>query len=189
MKLLKPKLYTSIQEAEQNPQRVRRLQLFHADLDECAAPISEYVQLEELEIGWCPSTDRLADIVGLKRLKSFVCLNSPLHSLPDWLFSCDQLERLKVRGSGILEISNAICFLPRLRDVDFGNNGLLSVPGELGLMQGLRSLGLSDNRLRHIPSSISNLPNLAFLGLVNNSFDQREAENIRGQFRPGVVVL
>ena len=196
MRLLKPKLYTSFKEAQQNPKRVRRLQIyqhrahrFPNDAALCPRNLAQFENLEELYIGWCSDTHLPDEISALKKLKVLECLNSPIQALPDWLFSCSSLRNLMIRGTDIAFIPDRIQSLSELRELEFGNNDLPSVPTVLGSLHKLQHLGLPDNRLTELPVEISSLRRLKSLGLVNNGFSKAEAHKIRSWFRPGVVIL
>lgn len=196
MSILKLRLYTSIKEAQKNPKRVQRLQLFHHKVHRfpnneslCPRNLAQFKNLEELHIGWCSDAQFPDEIQTLKRLKALFCLNTPIQALPDWLFSCTSLRRLIVRGTDIRAIPDYIERLSDLRMIDFGNNSLPAAPAVLGSLHNLKSLRLPDNCLTDLPVEISRLSRLSSLGLVNNAFSKPEADKIRSWFRPGVVVM
>ncbi len=187
--MFRPKSYDSIEEAQRRPERVRVLVLHHARFKDVDGRLAQFRNLEELTFGWCDFERLPDDMASLKRLKRFICLNTPLRFLPDWLFDFLLLENLVIRGADIQEIPPAICKARRLQYVDFTNNDLRSVPHELGALRDLRHLGLGENSLEDLPPTITCLSQLRCLQLMSAPFSQPEAEKILGWFRPGVVSI
>ena len=178
----KPKLYWSMEEAECNPTKVRRLFLKDVEIHALGNRIAQFARLEFLEFGWCSDTTLPREILQLKRLKSFNILNTPLELFPDWLSALPRLEELMLRGTDIREIPSTIRFFSHLRSINFGNNWIDSIPPEVGELKQLRSLHLPDTYLSSIPDEILNLPKLKSIGLYNTRFSEVEANRVRSKF-------
>lgn len=179
--------YGSIEEAELNPQKVRLLYVYKADLRQYEGRLVQFERLESLNLSWCLNTELPEEILKLKNLEGLSVLNTPLKKFPVWLAGLPNLESLSIRGTDIRKIPTDIKLFSRLRQIDFGGNNLFSVPPEIGELRELRSLYLPDNPLSALPDEVLELPKLRGLGLAGTNFSQAEVDKIRVRFPHATV--
>lgn len=186
MILFKKKWYTSIEEAEKNPKRVKYLRLWNVDISLYEGRFSQFTSLKNLDISWSPASIIPSDIASLKKLHVLRVLNVPLNEFPEWICSLSELRELTIRGTDIPAIPSYINRLHHLKKIEIGNNNLCSLPMEIGELENLKELYASDNKLSSVPEEFRALGKLKRLGLVGNYFSENEANRIR-QFFPGVA--
>ena len=193
-----PTLYWSIEEAEKerNPAKVRRLSIKEVDVENLRGRLRQFSRLESLEFLWCPnlkachchetdvtfSPELRAEILELRRLKSFKILNTPIQEFPIWLAPLPKLEYLMVRGTELQEIPAGIGQFAQLRELELSNNDLFSVPVEIAELKKLEYLSLGDTFVSHIPLPILQLPRLRALGLAGTNFTPEGVAEIKAHF-------
>ena len=193
-----PKLFRSIEEAEtvRNPAKVRRIFIEEVEIESLRGRLRRFSRLESLEFRWCPnlkecfchetdvtfSPDLRAEILELRRLKSFKILNTPVQEIPIWLAPLPKLEYLMVRGTELQEIPAEIGRFSHLRVLRLGNNDLFRVPVEIAELKKLEWLNLPDTFISDIPLEILQLPRLRALGLAGTNFTPEGAAKIKTHF-------
>jgi hypothetical protein len=133
----------------------------------------------------CALTDLPDEIVEAKSwLKSLSLAFNDFTELPDVLWKLDNLESLEILGLPIVEISDDIRKLTKLRSLDIGNmkklkeipesvckldkleflrigNGSISkVPDAIGSMKSLREFEMQSAGVRKLPAIVYDMPNL-----------------------------
>ena len=189
-----PKSYSLEEaEAERNPAKVRALRLMDVKLESLRGRLRQFPRLESLYFQ-CLRVDNSpdsradfspalrAEILELKRLKSFSLLNVRIWEFPLWLAPLPRLEYLMVRGAYIQEIPREIGQFSQLRVLRLGNNDLFSVPVEIAELRKLEWLNLPDTFVSEIPLPILQLPKLRALGLANTNFTPAGAAQVKAQF-------
>ena len=179
----------SLEEAVAHPNAVRRLWLIRPGVGFGAfvTLLPQLTSVREIHLGWQSWTELPQELTGLRELRSFTVLNTPILSFPSFLASCPNLTALVLRGTDIANIPASVQAFRHLQRLDFSNNPVREIPPELGHLSGLRELHLADDGLKTLPESIAALQRLRSLALAGNSFNAVEASRVRGWFRHGVV--
>ncbi len=176
------KVYTSLNEALKNPEKVCTLDLSGQKLATLPSGISKLTNLESLYIG-----------------------NNQLKELPGEIFQLKLLVRLDAPGNQVQFIPSEIENLTNLQILNLNNNQILIVPKQIGNLKNLTDLLLGNNsrqlsanvnskddvphqKLSQLPDEIKNLTSLSNLVLINDGFDNAEKMRIKQLMgRPGVV--
>jgi leucine-rich repeat protein SHOC2 len=187
------KLFTSLDEALNNPTEVYNLaltgsDLYHRDFSGIKNMVHlHFLSLNDAGLEQLPDDlfDRLTElrtlsmsgnkftrlpeqIRKLKKLEYLVMYDNELDSIPDWIGELELLDNLILPRNKIRYLSPAIGNLKRLNYLSMGGNELPSIPDEIGLLSVLEYLDFGSNKLTAVPSSIVNLGRLITLGLSDN---------------------
>lgn len=115
------------------------------------------------------------DVVRLRQLRS-LDLSSNSFSLRDApetlvpLTELDQLNTLKLWGTGLRELPPEIGRLHNLTTLELGDNHLKGLPPEFAQLTKLNTLGLHANDLTALPDELGSLGQLRSLDLSGNAF-------------------
>jgi Leucine-rich repeat (LRR) protein len=91
--------------------------------------------------------------------------------VPDYVWDETELETLVLADNALIELSEQIGHLKKLRMLDLGHNELTGVPHALGELDALTDfLYLHDNRLTTLPPSFNRLQELRYLNISQNAF-------------------
>jgi CHAT domain-containing protein len=187
--LEKEKLYKSLMEALQNPEKVYKLSLAKNDLTELPEKIKSLKNLQVLYI-WRNNLKTLPTwIKDLKNLTELSCGSNLFTTFPDELFelphlkkiTCNDskefsvipksiqkaknLESLVIAGTSLKEIPKEIAQLPNLKYLYLSYNQIKYLPEEIGNLTGLEILEIQHNPLQKIPTVLEKLQNLKELNL------------------------
>lgn len=187
------KLFTSLDEALNNPTEVYNLaltgsDLYHRDFSGIKNMINlHFLSLNDAGLAQLPDDlfDRLPEIRTLsmssnkftrlpeqirklKKLEYLVMYDNELDSIPDWIGELELLDNLIVPRNRIRYLSPAIGNLKRLNYLSMGGNELPFIPDEIGLLSALEYLDLGSNKLTAVPFSIVQLQKLLTLVLSSN---------------------
>ncbi len=168
--LLKPKTYTSVEEALKAPHE-RVLHLFWNQ-------------------PWNHSLDRFPDDILRFRNLEFLSLqcNRPnmahLMPIPDGLCDLRQLKVLNIRGADLEYLPERLGALTELRDLSITYGNLGALPDSIANLRKLERLTLTGNQLKALPESVGHLPSLKYLDIKDNPFESLPAslqniENIK----------
>ena len=103
-------------------------------------------------------------------LSSLDLSNTKLQSLPECVFSLNNLEHLKIERNEFLSLPSEICKLQSLKSINASENKIQGLPDNFGNLELLEIVNLSFNNLCHLPSSCSALNHLKVLFISNNKF-------------------
>ena len=101
--------------------------------------------------------------------REFLLLKSNLKSIPSEIEVFENLEKLNISSNSIVEISEKIVNLTKLKTLSFTRNKLIELPIEITKLINLEELDLSYNKLEKLPNEIVNLKKLKTLYLVYNA--------------------
>ncbi|KAH9514822.1 hypothetical protein Btru_023724 [Bulinus truncatus] len=124
------------------------------------------LQNVSLELRKCTKL-RKVDLSGALRL---------LATIPEALFSLEDLEELYLNDNFFTEIPEGVCGLVKLTSLCVKRNSLLRLSPELYKLRYLENLDLSDNFLDNIPADIKKFKRLQVLVLSNNSLTELPEE-------------
>lgn len=131
--LKKQPVYTSIEEALKEPEKVYRFKL-KTKADSLPEEIFQFTNLQELNVSKC----RLSIINDrIKELKS--------------------LQFLDVSVNQLVRLPESICLLVNLKELIINRNHIEELPTNIGNMQSLTYIDAWDNPLYSLPASISDL--------------------------------
>jgi Leucine-rich repeat (LRR) protein len=91
-----------------------------------------------------------------------------LSTIPDFVFSFDNLKHFSFRKSKLTTLPKALTQLQQLETLDFSDNALEQLPDGLAQLPQLQALNVSSNRLTQLPNNLSNLGQLETLNVANN---------------------
>lgn len=93
----------------------------------------------------------------------------PIHSLPDEIAKCKNLQSIHIEGHPIKKLPDSIAEIKNLTSVNIYNTQLEFLPSNITSMTQLKFLGLSCNELKELPEDIGSLINLESLYLNGNN--------------------
>lgn len=134
------------------------------------------------------------------------CHRCKLDKFPNWVYRCTKLKSLDFSHNKISEIPDSLSLLPNSEILILRDNKLELLGKELVKLEHLKHLDLSKNRISYVsesilenkeleklelwsnllsflPSNIHTLPNLKYLDLRLNTFDNKEQEKLKIQFK------
>lgn len=94
--------------------------------------------------------------------------NLSIDTLPDTLWDLKWLQELRAEGCGLVEISQNIGKLKKLKSISFCQNKITSLPETIGQLNSLQMLDFSDNALTALPESVGRLAKLQKIEISNN---------------------
>lgn len=173
------KLYTSVAESLQTPEKVIYLTL-------------------DFRTVTATDAQRLAELTNLKVLNLHYFKND---TLPNSIFQLKKLRELRVIGAGFFgdykpkadgkhyflrTIPAAIGNLKELEILDLSHNAIQTLPPTIGQLSRLKVLNVSGNSLKNLPASMAQLAQLQYLFLGRNGL-KANLEVL--QFLPSLVEL
>jgi len=160
-KLRKKKIYTSIEKALKNPEKVYRLHLDRKNNKDSA--------LTEV-----PTT-----IFQLPNLQELSIANNNIESLPDELFKITNLQILILSFNPIEEISDDISKLKNLRILEMKFCKLTYLPIELSKLSNLEELDIYANHISDIPKEFALLKNLEVFIIRKNGITKAIQDRVK----------
>ena len=154
--LKKQKVYHSIEEGEDNPLAVYRLDLSKHKLTSLPDGIFQFPNLQELILD-----------------------KNKLTSLPAELAQFPYLQILKASQNEIEIIPTAVIELKHLRVLDLGDNLISKIPDDIDHLGTLESLILWDNPVEYYPVSLGDLPALKYLDLLHNQISYDTLDRLK----------
>lgn len=148
-------LYTSLESAAKNPEKVYKLKLQRSDLREFPKEILKMTNLRELDLSKNKIKEIPEEIGTLKNLVYFNMSKNRLVSVP----------------KGIGQLTN-------LRTLILNQNEIDSLPDEIGNLTELRYLDLWANNLGYYPHSMRKLIHLEEMDLRNIQLNKKEQDYI-----------
>ena len=132
-----------------------------------------------------------SDIGKLVALRTLICKNNRIDSIPLELIYCSQLVKLDLSNNSIVEIPlefgrmtnivsidmryNRLEYLPytignlkQLEVLHLWGNLLSTIPGLMTLLPALKELYLRDNRLVSLPQELTTMQSLKYIDVVGN---------------------
>lgn len=96
------------------------------------------------------------------------CSLGKLESVPNSVWSCENITSLTLKCNDLQEISPAIGKLVELKSLDVSENSLMALPAEIGALVKLETLDFSENKIKELPGSIGQCTALATLVAFKN---------------------
>lgn len=120
--LERQKLYTTIDRALVEPEKVYRLDLSGQRLREFPVQIFRLVNLQELNLSDNKLTELPANLADLANLQMLNLTDNKLRTLPDEMREMENLERLYLGENRIMEMPAWVGGLAKLRYIDLHRN-------------------------------------------------------------------
>lgn len=163
--LAQQKMYTSLELALKEPDKVYKLSLREKNL-----------KLFPLEIVDFPNLQYL-DLYGNK-----------MGEIPVEIEKCKKLQYLDISYNQLTNLPVEIGTLINLEELYVKYNQLLEIPREIGGLLALQKLDISHNRLVGLPDEIMMLESLIVLYLKENNFSAAERDRIRKMRRQWLTI-
>jgi Leucine-rich repeat (LRR) protein len=158
------RVYTSLSEAAQNPDKVYRLKINRKRLTAFPLEILRFRNLKYLSLG-----------------------SNRLRWIPGDIGQLRNLEYLDLSKNNITEIPPEIGNLTRLRELILYQNEIDSLPPVIGQLKQLEKLDLWENEISGLPEEMKNLTNLKELDLRGILFTEKQHLQFR-ELLPGVQI-
>ncbi|GAB4397342.1 MAG: hypothetical protein OHK0053_13550 [Microscillaceae bacterium] len=174
--LKQQKVFTSLEEALQNPEEVLVLDLGGQKLGTLPPEIAQMTNLQKLVL-YDNALRQVPPFLGqLRKLRYLDLYNNALEALPVEVGLLQNLLYLDLGDNRLHEFPEVLVQLPALQHLYLYGNRLKALPESLGQLSGLRTLRLGSgfrffwggNRLRQLPESLGQLRQLEELYLPDN---------------------
>ncbi len=161
------RVYSSLQEALANRDRVYILRLNREGMDRWPARVSKFPHLQELSLAK-NKISRLPQRIGnLTHLKHLDVSKNALGEVPRELWNLTNLEFLSLAGNKLSSLPEGMANLKKLRVLQLSRNSFEELPPEIIDLESLRELDLHRNKLSTLPAGIKKLKKLRKLMLGN----------------------
>lgn len=164
------KVYTNIDEALKNPEKVYRLNLSNQEINLSNEQWKLFINLEYLNLKYDGLKQIPKEISNLKRLKILDLSGNEFNELPSEFSNLNNLEELYLNDEKNLKLSETLkvlAKLPKLKSLHLENDNLEELPNEINKLKSLESLYLNENKFKTIPN-LKPLDHLKFLDLRKN---------------------
>lgn len=164
------KVYTNIDEALKNPEKVYRLNLSNQEINLSNEQWKLFINLEYLNLKNDGLKQIPKEISNLKRLKILDLSGNEFNELPREFSNLNNLEELYLNDEKNLKLSETLkvlAKLPKLKSLHLENDNLEELPNEINKLKSLESLYLNENKFKTIPN-LKPLDHLKFLDLRKN---------------------
>jgi len=152
------------------PLQVIELDLSHKSLKELPAHLTEFKNLEEIDLSENPDLDLSASFQLLsrfKRLKSLT-LSNIYKPIPDNISLLARLEKLYLEKNDLTSIPEGVKKLSSLRKLTLWDNKIDNISLQPGDLPNLEEIKLGLNKLTAFPDDLSLLPNLKLISFYEN---------------------
>jgi Leucine-rich repeat (LRR) protein len=136
------RIYTSLELALRNPDRVERLDLTKTRLDTFPAEIFQLKNLRELRLAKNKIPSIPPQIAQLQKLEILDVSRNKLTGIPVELFSCVHLKQLILNQNLIPNVPREIAHLQELEYLDLWSNELETLPQEISKCKRLKEVDL-----------------------------------------------
>lgn len=167
----KEKVYTNIDDALKNPEKVYNLNLSNQEINLSNDQWKLFVNLENLNLKNDGLKQIPKELSNLKRLKILDISGNEFNELPNEFSNLYNLEELYLNNEKNLKLSDALKILaklPKLKSLHLENDNLEELPSEINKLKSLENLYLNENKLKSIPN-LKPLDHLKFLDLRKNN--------------------
>lgn len=149
-------IYTNLEQALKEPDKVYNLDLSKKKLTEFPKEILQFKNLRTLDLH-----------------------KNKIKSIPDEISQLKNLRELNVGNNKLSDFSKAICEITTLKRLILNQNDIEAIPAEINQLTNLVYLDLWDNNLGTFPNELGDLANtLKEMDLRNIQYNFKEQENI-----------
>lgn len=152
------------------PLQVKELDLSHKSLKELPALLSEFKNLEEIDLSENPDLDLSASFQLLNRFErlSSLSLSKMYKPIPNNISILFRLEKLDLEKNDLTSIPEGVKRLTRLRKLILWDNNINNISLQPGDLPNLEEIQLGLNKLTAFPDDLSLLPNLKNISFYEN---------------------
>ncbi|MFN8277094.1 MAG: leucine-rich repeat domain-containing protein [Chitinophagales bacterium] len=169
-------VYTSMEEALKEPEKVRALTLKELGLTELPGDIEKFTNLEVLDLSGNRLTQFPEKLFSFKKLRALTLKGNRIERLPEDIHKMDQLEELyisyglshNVPYEEFKTIPASFGQLNHLRVLDVSDWNLFSLPESVSKL-GLEELYASNNHIQSLPEELFTRGRLKVVDLSNNN--------------------
>jgi len=177
--------FTSINEANKNPEKVLRLNLDHekgslAGIDWKKFRNLEYLSLKDLHLKKIPE-----GITALPQLKVLDISGNDFKVLPSGFTKLTKLEELFLNDEKNIDLSQNIDLLSKMKNLKvlhIENDKLKELPANFWKLNYLESIYLNDNQLKKFDFPKERMNNLKNIHLNNNFFMPSDIDRLSSQY-------
>lgn len=179
----KDTVYTSFQDAFEQPDSVYHLDLSQKGLKELPKATSLLRNLETLILTENAITEFPEFLCEMNQLKKLDFGHNYLETIPDQISNLKQLEFLGLSWNYTLDESlTNVGELLSLKELKMDGLKIEELPKSFIALSNLRALDLSYNHFSELPKWLKKLPALIRIHLGNNHLSIDEIEKVKGHF-------
>ena len=172
------RVYSSLQEALANRDRVYILRLNREGMERWPARVGKFPRLKELSLAK-NKIARLPQRIGkLTHLEHLDVSKNALGEVPRELWSLTNLEFLSLAGNKLSSLPEGMANLKKLRVLQLSRNSIEELPPEIVELESLRELDLHGNKLSSLPAGMKKLKKLRKLMLGNPFYGGNEFKTL-----------
>ena len=134
--------YTSLEEAQKNPDKVIKLVLKRSKLKQIPSAVFDFVNLQYLDLSKNQISELPQDIAKLSKLQVLVLSRNRIESLPGQIGLLKNLKTLNVNQNELISLPPQIGQLENLTVLDLWSNNITTFPDELKELKKLKRLDL-----------------------------------------------
>lgn len=175
-------VYTNIEDAMKNPDKVYRLDLSNQQFEKLPS-FSVFTNLEYLSL----RNDHLKEfpegIGKLRKLKTLDLSGNDFLVLPDELRNLINLEELYLNDEKNLDFNqtfDVLKELPELQMLHLDNDYIRKIPSSINQLNKLEALYLNHNLLKDLPLTVNTLGRLKYLEVKGNKFPYSKIRKYEG---------
>jgi GTPase SAR1 family protein len=147
---------------------IRKLDLYTNSISALPDWLSDFKNLEELNLGANRFSEFPEILLTLPRLRMLYFWDNPLIGLSPRIFELRNLEKLTLTKNGLSEFPEGFDQLTRLTSLTLAFNPVKYLPPSLFKLKGLRTLQILHMNLLSLPPEIGNLTSLSSLSIDQN---------------------
>lgn len=164
-------LFTNLDEALKNPERVYRLNLSNQQIQIPDDTWKKFTNLEFLSLKNDQLQEIPSGIVQLKKLKVLDLSGNNFKLLPSSFNELTSLEELYLNDEKQMNLQQSIevlSLMPNLKTLHLENDGLRNLPANFAKLDKVENLYLNNNRFNQIPTELKGMKNLRYLDFHEN---------------------
>lgn len=179
-KLKKVKAFVSLEKALQTPDKVIKLDLWSAHLQEFPNEIFQFKNLQALNLNFNQIRSLPSEIYQLKYLQELRLGHNQLTTYPKGLEKLSFLRVLDLHGNQLKQIPASVGQLKKLEELYLHENQLAIIHANWVNLRQLGFINLSENQLHYLPVTAKHrLQRLKMLILVQNKLGKENKEQLK----------
>lgn len=178
--LKKAKAFVSLEKALQTPDKVIKLDLWSAHLQEFPNEIFQFKNLQALNLNFNQLRSLPSEIYQLKYLQELRLGHNLLTAYPKSLEKLPFLRVLDLHGNQLKQIPASVGQLKKLEELYLHENQLVIIHANWTHLRQLGFVNLSENQLHYLPVTPKHkLRKLKMLVLIQNKLEKENKEQLK----------